>query len=305
MTHGIIPQWNRTEAIIFATVAGIAMLLNAAEIILLIKDHKNLRPIEQLLLSLSISDFLLGLLSAICWTTVLSVGLTNFWEATIFLLAGFSFIMSLTNLTLISVERFIAVRSPFKHMTWMTKNRMKRIIIVTWIKTFVLMSALLIGQLTKNTFSTDLIDIAKLVTSIIIVISGIMFVAIYVYIIRYFKGRRAPEVERQHDQISQGTVKHHNQKREINLIVTSVLIILSYVICLYPFAFEIFINGKDSMNTTILACSNSVFNPLVYFYKGLREKRQSRLLVSQSIKGECSSDTKPTLDLQKQRSPAT
>ena len=235
MPHGIIPQWNLTQAITFATVAGIAMLLNTAEIIFLIKKHNSLKPQEQLLLSLSISDFLVGLTSLIGWITVITVGVTYFSEAIIFLFAGFSFVMSLSNLIVICVERYTAVRYPFKHMIWTNKNRMKRIIILIWIKMVIIASPLFVMQLTTDEVSTYLTDTAKLVASIIIVTTGIVFIAVYVYVIKYFKARRfTPWLERQRDKISQKEYKYCNQKREINLLVTSILIIMSYIICLYP-----------------------------------------------------------------------
>ena len=114
-------------------VGGLATILNVVEIILICKTRTNSKSYQQLLLNLSVSDVVSGL-AFVCS----GILLTNLKETPAQRLIGLimPFIFSAENLLLIGLDRLIAVRFPLKHRIWVTQNRMKFVIIITWTLVF-------------------------------------------------------------------------------------------------------------------------------------------------------------------------
>ena len=62
-------------------------------------------------------------------------------------------------------------------------------------------------------------------------------------------------------------------RKEKRLLLISLAIVLSFVVCMFPYSIQVFAYGRENAVGCILLISNSLVNPIVYFYGRYLERR--------------------------------
>ena len=252
---------DRVAKISFIVVGGVAALLNLVEIVLICKTQKSFKSYEQLLLSLSASDLVSGL-AFLCLGILLPTALMKLHEQRHITKMGLimTFMLSAANLTFIGVDRLIAVRFPIKHKIWVTPRKTKLTIIIMWIVVLLLTT----GLICSSKASPKMLDkIFHLITPFLILSGVISFTMIYAYIIYIVITRKIP---------SNSHHKEHHRQDKV-LVTTCASIIVIFIACSCPIAFDILLRNKASETTSILLVVNSVLDPPVYFFKYYYDKK--------------------------------
>ena len=237
-------------------VGGLATVLNLVEIILICKTRKNWTSYQQLLLSLSVSDLVSGL-AFVCSGILLAKLKENPVQRLMELFMPFT--LSVENLLLIGLDRLIAVRFPLKHRIWVTQNRMKFIIIISWTLMFLFLAGMYWIHQTSPKRAQD--SFYHYPYSILFAVT--VFTMIYAYIIYIVITRKSP------------TNSHHKQHRrqEKVLVTTCALIVAIFIACSCPIAFEILTKKHVSHTISIFLVVNSMLDPPVYFFKYYYDKK--------------------------------
>ena len=240
-------------------VGGLATILNLVEIILICKKRTHLKSYEQLLLSLSASDFVSGL-TFLCLGILLSTIMGTYEQRRITKMGVImSCIPSAANLIFIGVDRLIAVRFPIKHNIWVTPRKTKFTIIIMWTVVLLLAAGLIWSSQASNVVlenSFHLIPFA--------ILSGvILFTMIYAYIIYIVMTRKNP------------TSSHQKERRHQDkvLVTTCASIVVMFIVCSCPIAFDILISSDARQTAIIFLVVNPVLDPPVYLFKHYYDKK--------------------------------
>ena len=267
--------------IIYVIISFLIVILNTVEAVLIIRcNSKN--TFDKLLLSLAISDILVGLSVAafkiIDLTTYDSLTWLGTEDCAIIFIASSNF--SMLNLVLITVDRFLAVRFPIKHRILVTERRINTIIVLIWIVSAVSMIFLIIIELERKGTNESLFAMSGLILLI-----GAVMVVVYIKIF-YVISKRTAKVTVEGGQgntikiRSLVKVKKGPHLVEKAVFITGGVVTFSFVMCTYPFAFDFLIHQSAheiSLAPRFLLLLNSLLNPLIYFFKGyLGSKRATR-----------------------------
>lgn len=123
---------DKSTIAVYSLIGVITVLLNSLEITLIVKRNEKLKTYEQLLLSLAVSDILVGISSVVYSSLTYHVNPVTNRQIFAFMVT-FSFETSLSNLTLIGLDRLFAVRFPFKHRIWIQKRMILKAILGIWV----------------------------------------------------------------------------------------------------------------------------------------------------------------------------
>ena len=132
-----IKEWKLEWRIGLAT-SLLVVILNIAEIIFIVRIKGRMRIYEIILLSLSVSDCLLGLSKAV----IGSIFLSDSWKPkddlleTALIAYMFFILASILHLIFIAVDRVMIVLIPFQYETIFTRKRLKIGIALLWMLAF-------------------------------------------------------------------------------------------------------------------------------------------------------------------------
>ena len=258
--------------IIFIIVSFIIAILNISEVVIIVRC-KSRKAFDKLLLSLAISDALVGL----------SVALFNIYylttDNTASLLDGnkyaniffFSVILSLTNLIAITVDRFLAVRFPIKHRVFSTEKRANAVIVTIWSLGIVSVTFTGVMQVRWE----NQMEITFNVASGFLLLFGVVMIVVYVnifYLIckRAVPGKTGGGEEQKARTRNPALVLKSLNMAERSVFLTGAIVIISFIFCTYPLAFNFLIQQsveKILIVSKVLILLNSLFNPLIYFFK--------------------------------------
>ena len=174
------------------------------------------------------------------------------------------FIFSAVNLLLIGLDRLIAVRFPLKHRIWVTQNRMKFVIIMAWTLVFLFLAG--IYWIHKTRTSTLQSSLYLYLISFSILSQVIVFTMKYAYIIYIVITRKSP---------TNSHLKQHQCQEKV-LATTCALLILLFIACSCPIAFEILTKKDTSHTTCIFLGVNSMLDPPVHFFKYYYDKKNQK-----------------------------
>ena len=255
------------EELVFILVGLLIISMNFAEVVFILRI-KHRSTFEKLLLSLALSDVLVGIAVVVFKVLDFILGDQSWLREENFIVVFImSALFSLKNLLVITIDRFIAVKFPIKHRLLVTGRRVNILIVLIWVVTCLLgivLNLILILGLHIDT------DYFMLLSSILIISWGVLMPIFYGCILKVvFTRQTAAKMNVEDSTVPNRLQKGFRglQKSERTVLFSSVLVSVSFVICTYPFAIEYIKTNEDvSLASSILMISNSILNPIIYFF---------------------------------------
>ena len=246
-----------SQETLFVIIISIIIIVNFIEILILIRNRKRLTNYESLLLSLSISDFLVGL-SAGSIKVLFRIGIFQDARHQQLLMAWFSVACSLTHTVAITMDRLFAVAYPIKHRILSTRKNIKFLLIIAWSFSLVVFPISFIWKRHIELF-----------LAVLIIPVGLAILISYSFIIKkaVIKRRRFLSTS---TNCREQTV---NIKIEFNLVCMCLSISVTFVSMMLPFSIFTIIYGTSPTITKRLLVSNSMLNPLIYFFWKFIDKK--------------------------------
>ena len=261
---------NAPEAITYAVAGLITGVLNVVEIVLILRT-KNRKTFDKLLLSLAVSDALVGITAAVYKMTKFTLKDTTILmtQHNFANFLAISIIFSITFLLAITIDRFLAVRFPIKHRMVATNRRVNIAIIALW----------LLSVVSATSHSLFTFVWAKKITLFAatgtLIAFGVGLIATYVAIFCLINKRCIIKAKRDRDNLNVAIrqvplFSKENCSTERSVLITGCVVTISFIICTYPFAFEFLIKKsvyRVSFPAKLMIALNSLINPFIYFFK--------------------------------------
>eukprot|EP00112_Aurelia_sp_Birch-Aquarium-sp1_P008489 Seg1936.7 transcript_id=Seg1936.7/GoldUCD/mRNA.D3Y31 product="Mas-related G-protein coupled receptor member A8" protein_id=Seg1936.7/GoldUCD/D3Y31 len=267
-------------------IASLAIILNTTEIHLIRKKWKKATDFEVLLLNLGIADFL----SAIGFVLRASLGFTAdikkkqktgvFYSFISIGILTFFCIVSTKLVTVIAIERLLAIKLPLKHRLWhiSRKTMYKRIIAVWVVSLIVICLAFLSDYFIQNSKSQSVMVSLPLAYTLAAYLSlgACIIIVTYSWLqgAIFKRSEKSLNFDKKDYKMSPSTCRKAFRKEKATIIVCS-LVSATFLTCNIPTIVALY-RGKLNGASVILLCLNSVMNPLIYFFKGYVEKRYSK-----------------------------
>nr|XP_019939574.1 PREDICTED: trace amine-associated receptor 13c-like [Paralichthys olivaceus] len=295
------PAWP--EAVLVLVVPYSVSVLTVALNLLVIISISHFRqlhtPTNILLLSLAVSDLLVGLLlmpgevlrKSSCW--FLGDLVCSLYNYVSFIVTS----ASVGDMVLISVDRYLAICEPLRYGSRVTEGRVKVCVCVCWLCSVFYSSLFLKDDLThpdrfNSCYGQCLIVIdyvagaVDLVLTFVVPITVIVVLYTRVFVVAVSQARAMRcHVTAVTLQLS---VTVNTRRSELKAARTLGVLVLVFLVCFCPY-YGVSLAGDDLLNSSsgtfamFLFYSNSCFNPLIYalFYPWFR--RAVRLIVSLQI----------------------
>ncbi|XP_035242161.1 trace amine-associated receptor 13c-like [Anguilla anguilla] len=297
------------DALLYVSVAVVVTLTVCGNLLVIISicHFKQLQtPTNFLLLSLAMSDFLVGAIVMPLYFTMLidSQRCFDILYCTIFNVAAYYLTcISIYNVALIAVDRYLALSNPFHYSMKMTVNVTLRIIAILWLYSFIYIMLLLYfnenftdmkanvtcGECIVNVNTVwafvDFISVFVLPCSIIIFIYLNIFVIAKKHANKIRSVRMCPKVN------------NSSMASERKAAKTLGVLVAVFLLCLLPYYVSVFFNVYIRNRSVNLAVSiswtliylNSSINPIIYalFYPWFQ--RSVKLMITLKICGTDSS----------------
>ena len=253
----------------------LGLILNTIELVLLYRHKTRKTKYQHLIQSLSAADICASLFFMCLYIIKQSISKNEAQYSAVFVtthdLVWFAVSSSLLHVLAISFDRLLAVRFPLKHRFWFTHKKNTVLIVVIWVLSFLFVAPTIVVYLLTNDH-----HLTKLLLSSLVLVSGFMIVILYAYIIRKTVSKDCI-FEIITLQSGKKEVVSACSPREKRILQTSVLIVVSFFACSFPFA-VLYIAKVRNDYTTLLLLSNSILNPMVYFYQRYyKEKKEETL----------------------------
>ena len=274
---------NESNDPIYIALGLITVVLNATEIVLIIRTKKK-KAFENLLLSLAVSDALVGITYATAKIAQLVSRRRLAWlspenSAKTILI---SIIFSITMLLALTVDRFLAVKFPIKHRMIVTAKRANMAIIVVWLISLIAAAFYCLVTFIWAKESNFTLKVANCISLIVgaVILSAY---AVIFFLISKRKLRAATTGENE-----KGAAKGRwfawlcggTYTVERSVLLTGCIVTISFVFCTWPFAFEyLFFKAsvsEVSLPSKLMIPLNSLLNPIIYFFKSYLGSRLSR-----------------------------
>ena len=277
---------DTTSSWIFAAVACIisptAVFLNVL-VIIEVKQRKELQRASNILLSsMAVTDLLVG---SLCVPLSAVVGLLVSYQ----LLAdhyickldfvAISVTTTLTacsifHLTMIAWERYVAIRKWIDYRVIVTRSRLKKLAIIAWVSAIVTVSPAhftmaLTGMLRENEMVLAL-DIFFIILSVLVMSALGLIIYFYVMVYLGVRKRKLSQIRQVSDLV--------NAKLEQRVAVTTTLVTVALILSFFSNAVIGMLEGVypvlrkrfvGDLKATLLY-TNSVVNPLIYYYRDCR-----------------------------------
>ncbi|XP_074551431.1 trace amine-associated receptor 13c-like [Halichoeres trimaculatus] len=297
-----------TIRVVMSSIALLTVALNLLVIIAISHFRQLHTPTNILLLSLAVSDFLVGLLQmpveifrkTSCWF---------FGDYICFLCNFIPFIItsaSIGDMVLISVDRYVAVCDPLRYSSRITERRVKVCVCLCWLcsvcyNTFILNNNFRHPGIHSSCYGECVVVLnfiegtVDLVVTFIAPISAIIVLYVQVFAAAVTQARA------QRSRVTAIRVKLSvsvtAKKSELKAAITLGVLVVVYLICFCPF-FSLVLSGHSLLRTwfvsfvIFLFFFNSCLNPLIYtlFYPWFR--KALRLIVTLQILQPGSSNAK-------------
>ena len=256
---GVIYSFGEDIAILLVSLSVI--VTNGFEIKFLLVRRKHLVPYEQLLLSLSVADLLVGaswlLVTVIDLTASSTLSLAV--EKNISIPYWCSILLSMTHVYMLTADRFVAVLFPLRHKIHVTNKFATVLILFAWFSSA--------GVTASLVCTVSLLGIKYYLADFALsTLSGMILVYTFIIYKVVIRQRNA----------ANGAVNHGSQRqaRERRLVYVCLTVTISFGIFTTPF---IYTTGSKINNTFFVVdlalILNSLFNPFIYYFWKLIENR--------------------------------
>ncbi|XP_029010871.2 trace amine-associated receptor 13c-like [Betta splendens] len=290
-----------SEAMLIYVLVSCISLLTACLNLLVIVSISHFRqlhtPTNLLLLSLAVSDFLIGLivvpfqmlLTEPCWFLGDLVCVLYYFIPFITVPA------SVINMVLISIDRYVAICDPLRYSTRITHSRVKLCVVLCWVYS-IFYSFLFLYDNLKHPGSSNscygecvvnVILAADLILSFIVPISAIIILYVRVFVVAVSQARSM----RSHITAvkQQRSLTVTVQRSELKAARTLGVVVAVFLMCYCPF-YCVSLSGSDliissSANTFIafLVYFNSCLNPVIYVLCYRWFRKSIKLIVTLQI----------------------
>ncbi|KAM8749954.1 trace amine-associated receptor 4-like [Acanthopagrus schlegelii] len=272
----------------------LTVVLNLLVIISIYHFRQLHTPTNFLLLSLAVSDFLVGsllmpveiLLTETCWM------LGDLMCALYFLLPVIIVAASVGNMVLISVDRYVAICDPLRYTVKVTQRLAIICILLCWTCSVVYSIFLLYDNLKQpgryNSCNGDCVvnitGVVDLVVSFIIPITVIIVLYMRIFVVAVSQAR-AMQSQFATVSLKTGQVK----KSEMKAARTLGILVIVFVVCYSPYycvslvGHEILVGSKTEVFMMFLMYINSCLNPVIYALLYPWFKKTIRLIVTFQI----------------------
>ena len=277
---------DTTSSWIFAAVACIisptAVFLNVL-VIIEVKQRKELQRASNILLSsMAVTDLLVGSLcvplSAVTRLLVPYQIVTDHYICKLDFVAISSTITlaicSIFHLTMIAWERYVAIRKWIDYRVIVTRSRLKKLAIIAWVSAIVTVSPAhftmaLTGMLRENEMVLAL-DIFFIILSVLVMSTLGLIIYFYVMVYLGVRKRKLSQIRQVSDLV--------NAKLEQRVAVTTTLVTVALILSFFSNAVIGMLGGVypvlrkrfvGDLKATLLY-TNSVVNPLIYYYRDCR-----------------------------------
>ncbi|XP_049449877.1 trace amine-associated receptor 8a-like [Epinephelus fuscoguttatus] len=285
--------------IVLCFISLLTVALNLLVIISVSHFRQLHTPTNILLLSLAVSDFLVGLLAlpgevfrkTSCWFLGDLMCLLYYYVSVIIACS------SIGNMVLISVDRYVAICDPLHYTTRVTVKRVKLCVCLCWLCVVSYSSLLLKDDLTQpgryNSCHGECVivinhiaGVVDLVVSVIVPISVIVVLYMRVFVVAVSQARAM----RSHITAVtlQLSVNQQTKKSELKAARTLGVLVVVFLICFCPYycvtlAGDALVSSSSASYLLYLFFLNSCLNPLIYalFYSWFR--KAVKLIVSLQI----------------------
>ncbi|XP_012710476.2 trace amine-associated receptor 13c-like [Fundulus heteroclitus] len=271
----------------FSSISLLTVLLNLLVIISICHFKKLHSPTNILLLSLAVSDCMVGFL--ILFQIVLIDGCWYLGDIICVLYVNLDYVITTTSIgtmVLISVDRYIAICYPLHYPSKVTEERAKMCVSVFWMCSILYHCVLLRDNLQHpgryNSCSGECLGfldyiggVFDLLSSFICPVTLIILLYVRVFVVVVSQARAMQS--RVAAASLQGSVKVTAKQSEIKAAITLSVVVVVFLICTCPY-FCVTLITEDaavsaSSGTFILFYFNSTLNPLIYalFYPWFRK----------------------------------
>ncbi|XP_026187431.1 trace amine-associated receptor 13c-like [Mastacembelus armatus] len=282
---------------IVLSISSLTVVLNVLVIISISHFRQLHTPTNLLLLSLAVSDFLVGLLvmpfqillTEPCWFLGdLVCVLFNF-------LPFITLYASVVNMVLISVDRYVAICDPLHYPTRITLNRVQICVVLCWIYcvlyTFLLLYDNLIQPGRYNSCYGEcviyVIVAVDLVLSFIIPVSTIIILYVRVFVVAVSQARAMRSHIAAVTLQCSGTVtvKKSEMKAARNLGVVVAVFLMCYCpsYCFPLSGYDVTIGSSTTILMFFLLLFNSCLNPVIYAFLYPWFRKSVKLIVTLEI----------------------
>ncbi|CDQ84981.1 unnamed protein product [Oncorhynchus mykiss] len=273
-----------TLYIVFSLISAVTVFLNLL-VIISISHFKQLHTTTNLLiLSLAVSDLLVGLIVIPVMTVAIMEPCWGFGEYFCVFHAYIACLctsLSLGNLVLISVDRYVAVCDPLLYHSKITTTRITRCISITWgcciiyraanVQYFV--NVQVPSRCLKECTTVEesvWVNITDLVITMVVPCSVIITLYIKIFVVARSQARKANKSERK-------------------AAKTLAIVVFNYLICWIPslfvfFFFSVLIDNLLSYFIHFLSFVNSLINPIIYAFLYPWFKVTAKLILTLKIR---------------------
>ena len=244
------------------------IVTNIIKLTVIIHRIKKTRPYEILLLILSVSDTFVGIsFFAFTYSRLRGDEMKLPVLLLVYGISGICLQTSVVTMLLISIDRLIAVRMPFRYASLVTRGRVLKAEGLIWFP--ILFSSWLPAILYEAKVVSVNMRVLYIYSGIFLIVIQCFFVLLYVLVIYEIihNKLRLHRVDAQE--------QHVCRLSDVEKIAfnTCAMTVAAYVICSTPFAITI-LQANDSFAKIkswkeILFVANSLANPLIYFIKVL------------------------------------
>ncbi|KAM9495407.1 trace amine-associated receptor 13c-like [Clarias gariepinus] len=274
-----------SAAVILLTVCGNLL------VIISVFHFKQLHtPTNTLVLSLAVSDFLIGafvMLPTFIWTIELCWIFDKEYCISLMITSFFLVNQSIYNVALIAVDRYLALSNPFFYTNTISRRTMCIVVYSNWCLCVLYFMALLYFNGTFISFVmcpgecvfflNEVWSIIDLVHSFIFPLSVIIILYTLVFVIAKKHATAIRELNN-HTRNKTKKITSHSMKSERKAAKVLGILVSVFLVCLLPYFIYSLLGGVIELKletihkVLIMLCLNSTINPVIYalFYPWFR-----------------------------------
>ena len=279
----------RTPLVIILTCLSFGTVLGNSVVCFAIYNHPALRHVTYLsIFSLAVADSLAGLvampsyiLKKFTWDEPMQTIVCDIFRSSYFL-TGYASILSLS---VISVERLIAIRNPLNHVTIVTRRRVVLALVFVWVDALLVSSLPFVPWESSNPYKecnyspTHWWSIMVIISNVIVPFLVIVICYSFMYLTAQSHIKKILKNTKQLSHNTENSRKNYNERRAN---ITIMIVIGVFVVCWFPSCFYYFLQKtcpecfpetfkakKSLVNALVkvLTFTSSFINPIIYCWR--------------------------------------